>query len=128
VKRQRGSRARGNSYEAKACRQLRKHFDALRTGEWIRFRDYHGTGFAQPDSFLVLPDRLLCFECKLSTRQDGVGQIASLYKPLLAHIFQKPVTGVLVVKYLYEVPAPLIEEPEEATSSQLPFLTWQYLG
>jgi len=128
--RSRGTKAKGRTYEKKVRSVLSYHFPAARFGEWIRYRDLHGTGFAQPDAFLALRDRLLCFECKLSSRQDGAGQIASLYKPLLYHIFGLPVVGVVVMKYIYSEPNYLIEDPREALSLPLHIegVVWHFIG
>lgn len=56
----------------------------------------YGRGFAQPDFYFVLPGAVLVIEAKLS--QCETRQISHLYKPLLSHLYNRPVVGCLVFK------------------------------
>ena len=72
---------------------------------WLMFEDSNGNGFAQPDQFLMQEKRIVLFECKLSQNSQAWEQITHLYKPLLEHVFKKPVIGVQVFKRMkYEEP------------------------
>jgi len=118
------------AYERRVGRTLSRCFPSAKLGQWIRFCDAQGTGFAQPDCYVALAEKVLVFESKLSSSQDGLGQIAALYRPLLRHIFRKPVVGVMVVKYLYADPGELeISSPLEALAKkEEELLVWQFLG
>lgn len=78
--------------------------ERLFAGQWISFVDSNGFGYAQPDFYVVWPDFILCFECKLSQCPEGFSQISQLYRPLLEKIYSRPVSGVLVCKFLTEEP------------------------
>ena len=68
--------------------------------QWIEFEDSNGKGFAQPDSFLVLKSRVICFECKLTETLAGYRQLTALYGPLLREIYKRPVVLVLTCRNL----------------------------
>lgn len=67
--------------------------------QWIEFEDLNGHGYAQPDAYLVLADKLLLFETKLSERDGAYAQLR-LYAELLEHIFELPSVRVQVCKSL----------------------------
>jgi hypothetical protein len=99
----RGTKARGKAYE----RQFQRHFSsslpseaAIFHNQWIEFADCNGTGYAQPDSYLVLKSRVICFECKLTETLAGYRQLTGLYYPLLLAIYERPVVLVLTCKNL----------------------------
>jgi hypothetical protein len=101
----------------------------VKAGVWIEFRDRNGTGFAQPDFFLPGPHSVLVFESKLTETDGGYSQIAALYRPLLRHIYQRPVVGILVCKTLIRRPDRLISAPAELldTTEEATYL-WHFLG
>jgi hypothetical protein len=73
---------------------------AIFHNQWIRFEDSNGEGYAQPDSYLVLKSRVICFECKLTETLSGYAQLEKLYKPLLAAIYSRPIVLILTCKNL----------------------------
>jgi hypothetical protein len=68
--------------------------------QWIEFEDQNGRGYAQPDSYLVLKSRIICFECKLTETLAGYRQLQTLYSPLLREIYQRPIILILTCKNL----------------------------
>ena len=104
-------------------------FDDIRAGAWIEFRDSRGTGFAQPDFFLAGPHSTIVLESKLTETDGGYSQIAALYRPLLRHIFSRPVVGILVCKTLIRRPERLIISPAAVldTTEEATYL-WHFLG
>jgi hypothetical protein len=104
-------------------------FDDLRAGQWIEFRDANGPGYAQPDFFLPGPHSTILFESKLTETEWGHMQIALLYRPLLNHIFRRPVVGVLVCKTLTRRPTSLIHDPAQLldTTAEITHI-WHYLA
>lgn len=59
--------------------------------QWIEFTDAGGSGFACPDIFIVLENKILLFEVKLTQTPNAVAQMRQLYEPLLACIFNYPI-------------------------------------
>lgn len=104
-------------------------FSDVKCGQWIEFRDVNGTGFAQPDFFLVGPHSTVVLESKLTETDGGYSQIAALYRPLLRHIFRRPVVGILVCKTLIRRPDKLILAPAAVldTTEEATYL-WHFLG
>src|SRR4029450_10699432 len=85
-KRLRGSKARGVPDERKFQRMISSNLPSgapLFHSQWIEFEDLNGPGYAQPDCFLELRSRIICFECKLTETLAGYSQLHSLYGPLL---------------------------------------------
>lgn len=68
--------------------------------QWIEFEDENGPGYAQPDIFFVLSDRVVLFECKLTETLRGHQQLRGLYGPLLSEIYLRPVILILACKNL----------------------------
>src|SRR3972149_4437783 len=68
--RAKGAKLEGLRYERRFGRFLAQHGYArgreLRSGQWFRFEDALGVGWAQTDHLLFLPGALLVFECKLT--------------------------------------------------------------
>jgi hypothetical protein len=54
----------------------------------------------QPDLFVVLDDRTLLFEFKLSFTLEGIQQLQNIYAPALGSIFQRPVVCCQVARNL----------------------------
>lgn len=96
----RGSQAQGVAFQNRIGRFLAGQIDAKRlegqlfSDLWFMFEDANGEGFAQPDHFLLQPEQIILFECKLSQNSTAWPQMEYLYKPLLAHMFKRPVLGV----------------------------------
>ena len=110
-------------------RELRRRFGAIFSGQWIEFHDYNGRGFAQPDHFLVLPDVVIVFECKLSQQESGLIQIGELYRPLLQKIYGKRVVGILVCKVLRRESKWLIDDPSLVFDhAKEDIFTWHWIG
>ena len=106
-----GTKAQGLAFQNKVGRFLAGEIDAKRlegklySDLWLMFEDCNGNGFAQPDHFLLQPNLVVVFECKLSQNSRAWPQIELLYQPLLAHLFKRPVIGVQAFKRMrYEEP------------------------
>jgi hypothetical protein len=116
----------------KALRRLAPAWDAeLFSGLWFRFHAAStGLDWAQPDHFLILDDRVLLLECKRTQTPAAWHQLAAVYAPLLAYMYELPVVGVQVAHYLVGEPGPgvalvpalralaLEENPEELAASR----------
>jgi hypothetical protein len=100
LRRRGGSKAKGLTYEKMVGRWLKRNGFAPISGQWFSFRDSGGYGCAQTDHLLFLADQLVVIECKLTETWVGFSQIDFLYRPLLAHIYGLPVTGVMACKHL----------------------------
>lgn len=103
--------------------------EGLYVGQWLQFIDFAGRGMAQPDAYLIRPKSVILFEIKLTQCKSGLLQIGQLYRPLLRHIYSRPVVGVLVCKNLIYSPGEwLIDGPEQLldTTSEDIF-TWHQL-
>lgn len=94
--RPRGRKAAGLRYE----RELAKALPSAKHGQWIRFADRHGLGFAQPDFLIELRDVVVVLETKYTWVAEGHSQIELLYRPLVETIWRKPVIGIVVAKVL----------------------------
>jgi hypothetical protein len=81
----------GKNYERRVEEILIDHpalsGSSLRSGQWLRFEDETGKGWAQPDFFIPQPDLIWIFECKLTFRDEAVDQLTKLYGPLLVGLF-----------------------------------------
>ena len=86
-----GSKARGLRYERKFGRELRRRClregDDLRPGQWFKFVDENGPGYAQSDVLFLRGHCLFIFECKLTYRPEGWDQLNFLYSPLCAAVW-----------------------------------------
>ena len=81
----------------------------LQIARWIHFVDARGPGWAQPDIFLEMEERILLLEVKLTERMSAWPQMRELYAPLLRKIYRKRVDCVQVAKNLWiGSPAPII--------------------
>lgn len=130
-KRLSGSRAKGVTYEKKAVRELKERFPAaaVQYHRWIHYvESRNGSGYCEPEVFIELKDRLILFEMKLTGGPAGRMQLEGLYKPLLEHLFRKPVFCLLVCKWTTPAtPGPFFNSPEEFMLSGAPFGTWHWL-
>jgi len=111
--RQTGKKAEGLTYQRKVSKFLRRELELVikytpeliprwnsrhsvfYDGQWLRFEDANGDGYAQPDLFLHTGNLIVVFEAKL-TRCDAFKQIGLLYWPLLWRLFRVPLVGVEV--------------------------------
>jgi len=103
--------------------------------QWIRFQDESGWHYCRPDSIIDTWDRVIVVEAKLSLRQlpKALAQLR-LYRPLLGHIFNKPVAGIVAFKHWIldsDGVLPMIDHPELVLSmpkqSLKPALGWNYM-
>lgn len=102
--RAKGSKAQGLAYERKfgkrlRARQARFGFPGeIFSGQWFRFKDAGGFGFAQPDFYILRADHIILFECKLTGKDEAWRQLRDLYSPLLEEFYSRPVICVQVCK------------------------------
>lgn len=97
VKRPRGAKREGLRYEAaiaSAFGPLAKH------GQWIKFEDQNGLGWAQPDILFPHLGELYILEAKYTWVPEAHTQIELLYKPLLECIFSRRAFGIVICKVL----------------------------
>lgn len=118
------------AYQRHLARELRRRLGEVHESQWIRFIDQHGRGYAQPDIYVVGPRNVLCFEAKLTQRDEALVQLGKLYRPLLRHIYGLPVVGVVVCKRLVYRPGRWqISGPEEVLDHrEEAIFTWHWLG
>lgn len=125
----------GLAYEKKVSRALKRMVGAekltgeLFIGQWILFADENGVGWAQPDIYLLMPNRILLMECKLTQSDVATPQLISLYLPLLREIYNLPILCLQVCHNLRYVPKKLVESPMELLDNPGPgAFTWHFLG
>ena len=80
-----GARLAGIRFEKRFFNQLRSSGYAAVHNPWIHFEDENGEGYACPD--IVIPNRKIIIECKLSMTGEALGQIKDLYLPLCEEIW-----------------------------------------
>lgn len=93
--------AQGKAYESRALRYLDRASGTtqLQKRRWIGYEEPAGRlRAAQPDAFVVLNDRVLVFEVKLTRCLEGILQLETLYFPLLRKLYGLPPCGVLVFR------------------------------
>lgn len=125
----------GLAYEKKVSRALKRMVVAeelsgeLFAGQWILFTDENGVGWAQPDIYLLMLDRILLIECKLTQSDVATPQMISLYLPLLRKIYNLPILCLQVCHNLRYVPKKIVESPMELLENPGPgAFTWHFLG
>jgi hypothetical protein len=119
------------AYQRKLGRYLSQlDLGELREAQWINFNDSNGDGFAQPDFYLVGPHSVVVFEAKLTQNSSGLTQIGQLYRPLLRHLYNRPVVGVLVCRnFRQDVGKWLIRSPAQVLDVKTEeIFTWHWLG
>lgn len=120
------------TYEKNVGKELkrRKLPGKLYEHQWIAFIDQNGRGYAQTDYFLETESNIILFESKLTQRGTALTQMGHLYRPLLQHIFKKPVVGLQVCKNMLWDPGKWeVREPEALlgyTAEDL--FTWHWMG
>ncbi len=125
----------GLAYERVVGRELKRQIrDGSLDGElilsqWILFADSNGIGWAQPDAYILMRERLLLLEAKLTQTDSAVPQLLSLYRPLLSKIYNLPILCIQVCHNLRYVPKKLVESPQEVLENPGPgVFTWHFIG
>ena len=125
----------GLAYEKKVGRALKRMLRAeelegdLYLGQWVLFADDNGTGWAQPDAYIVRSDGILLIECKLTQSDVATPQLLSLYLPLLRKIYNLPILCLQVCHNLRYVPKKFVEGPRELLAAPGPGVyLWHFLG
>lgn len=98
-----GRAAEGIRFQQKVHEDLRElaRYGELKPEIWIQYRDTYGIHYCSPDDVLVLPNRVMIVESKLSLRRYETArtQLKALYKPVLEYIYQRPTILVLAFKH-----------------------------
>lgn len=70
---------------------------------WFRYSDTYGTHWCSPDSLLEYWDRVLVVESKLSLRrlETAITQLTKCYRPVVEHVFEKPVVMIVAFKHWF---------------------------
>ncbi len=98
-------------------------------GQWILFNDKFGVGWAQPDAYILMEERIFLFEVKLTQSDSAVPQLLSLYLPLLRKIYNLPILCCQVCKNLRYIPKKLVETPQEVLANPGPgVFVWHFIG
>lgn len=125
----------GLAYEKKVGRKLGRMLrdeeleGELKLGQWLLFADDNGIGWAQPDAYILMGDRILLMECKLTQSDVATPQLLSLYLPLLRKIYNLPILCLQVCHNLRYVPKKIVEGPKELLEAPGPGVyLWHYLG
>ena len=126
---------KGLAYEKLVGRELKRQVsDTLLEGElflgqWILFTDKFGVGWAQPDAYILMEDRILLLEVKLTQSDSAVPQLLSLYLPLLRKIYDLPILCCQVCRNLRYIPKKFVENPQEILAKPGPgVFTWHFIG
>lgn len=108
--------------------RLKAKWPSIHYHQWIEYADANGSGRCEPEAYVVFPDRIVLFECKLTGCALGRTQMEHLYAPLLAHIYARPVVCVQLCKSLTSAtPGPFIDSLDdvEALPRTVPYATLQ---
>ncbi len=93
------------------------------------FSDQNGIGWAKPDIYLLMEDKILLIECKLTQTETAIPQMLCLYLPLLRMIYNKPILCLQVCKNLRYVPKKFVESPQELLQNPGPgAYLWHFRG
>lgn len=96
--RPRGAKRAGVKYEKDLAHAFH---GAAKHGQWIKFEDQNGIGFAQPDILFPSGEELFVIESKYTWVPEACTQIAFLYKPLLECIYPTAkIWGIVTCKVL----------------------------
>ena len=111
-------------------RALQRHLPGLCYHRWIKYlEEGERPRWAEPEGFLVRPHEVILVECKLTGGPYGRAQMEGFYAPLLAHIYERPVRCLLVVKNRTpDTPGPFVPMPEDFLRSTLSYGCWHYIG
>ena len=125
---------RGLAYEKKVTRELKRQVHdgrlegELFIGQWIQFSDQYGISWAQPDAYILMENRILLLEAKLTQADSAVPQLLSLYLPLLRSIYELPILCIQVCRNLRYVPRKLVESPQEVLQNPGPgVFVWHFI-
>ena len=131
-----GKALEGIKYQARVHNRALDLNGNITEEQWIQFRDGSSIYHCRPDTIVEQWDRVVVIESKLSLRQlpKGLAQLR-LYKPLLEHIYSKPVVTVLAFKHWTVGSAgclPMIDDLSHTLTLPLstlrPIHGWNYLG
>lgn len=119
------------TYEKKAVEELKRRYSSkvkVHYHQWIEYTDASGSHYCEPEAFIVLADRIILFEVKLTGGIAGRMQMEGLYRPLLEHIFSRPVHCLLICKWTTpDTPGPFFLSPDQFMLSGALFGTWHWL-
>lgn len=112
--------AAGRKYEAKVNSYLRKAFPLVQLQPSFEFRSSSRGKWKIkiPDAIIVYPNRVVCFEIKLTHCLEAWEQLRGTYSPILYHVFQRPVEVVEVCK-MYSSGINIPEEVIHTTMDEL---------
>lgn len=122
-----GSKALGRTYEKKIGKLVKRTYPDLISGQWFEYYDNNGRGYCQIDHYLVFNEQVLVLECKLTQTSVAWGQMHELYKPVLEHMYKRPVTCVQVCKHVVDR-TPTISELSEALAKPGSYFLWHRLA
>lgn len=126
-RRPRGAKGVGVKFE----RELAKKLGAgVRHGQWFKFMDSNGVGYAQTDILFFSNEAVFCIEVKLGNVPAGRAQFLELYKPILEHVYERPARGIVVARYVSEDPEPKLivhslYDAIRASLTRIPTLQWR---
>lgn len=122
---------KGIYYEKRVSRHLKRWAHEkgveLLVGQWIRFEDVNGRGFAQPDAFTVLPTLVVVFEAKLTQADGAEAQCEQLYRPLLEYIYKRPVVTCQVFRNIRYSSSREVAHPNDLIG-RTGHWCWHHLG
>lgn len=122
------SQRKGLRYERKIEEDLKELYgDSLKCGPWIKFTDRRGTGYAQPDFIVDLPDRVLIIECKLTYKPKAKDKLRRVYARLIRMLNSKPRLCVQVCRGFGGWLDPGTELTTLETLASIPFKDRDYL-
>lgn len=126
-RRPKGSKGVGVKFESELAKKLGP---CARHGQWFKFLDAEGVGYAQPDFLLFAPEALYVIECKLGNIPSGRAQLTELYFPILRLVYKLPTFGIVVARHVSEDPEPKLIthslfDAMRASHSRIPTLQWR---
>lgn len=132
LRRVRGTKAWGLTYEGKVAKSLAGRFEGVERGEWWHFADARGEAWCQTDVVVRSRsfDGIYVFECKLTDIDSARSKLRNVYVPVLRAALGCPVWGLVVVKSLsqgvkgLEVYDNLPSAAKAARYGTLPVLHW----
>lgn len=98
--RPKGLKALGLRFERSVGKALQKHYQEVKSGQWWQYADVNGLGWCQTDHLINLSGAVIAVECKLTEAEEGREQLLRLYFPILKHVFEREVVGVVVLRHL----------------------------
>jgi hypothetical protein len=131
TRRPRGAKAKGLTFQRKAEKEISKIWPEAQHGVWVSFVNGQSFHWAQFDSIVVLEDKVLVFETKLTQCLAGIEELQTLYRPLAAKLFSRPTIGIMICKNLKLDPGErLLRKPEALTEFKPGHMvwTWHHLG